>query len=438
MYGNEEENVPGCLSKGISESVANKIYDDMMDFAAYAFNKSHAAAYSVVAYQTAYLKYYHPVEFMAALLTSVIDNSTKVSEYIFSCKSMGIKILPPDINRGVAGFSVSGDLIIYGLASIKGIGWPVVNSIVAERQAHGDFSDIYDFLNRMDGKEINKRVVENLIKAGAFASLSGTRKQLMSVYASYMEGVIRDRKQNMAGQMSLFDIADPDARADIGSSLPDIGEYSKNEMLAFEKEVLGVYVSGHPLEENEALWKRTITNTTLDFVYDETLGSAKVSDGAVVTIGGMIETKTVKYTKKNEIMAFLTIEDLLGTVEVIVWPRDYEKNSRWLIEDSKVFIEGRVSAEDEKDAKLICSRIIPFESIPKKVWIRFKDRASYELQQDRMNKLIADSDGKDIIVIYIDETKEKKTLPANMSISADERTLAALCDAFGSDNIRLT
>ena len=438
VYGNEEENVPGCLSKGISESVANKIYDDMMDFAAYAFNKSHAAAYSVVAYQTAYLKYYHPVEFMAALLTSVIDNSTKVSEYIFSCKSMGIKILPPDINRGVAGFSVSGDLIIYGLASIKGIGWPVVNSIVAERQAHGDFSDIYDFLNRMDGKEINKRVVENLIKAGAFASLSGTRKQLMSVYASYMEGVIRDRKQNMAGQMSLFDIADPDARADIGSTLPDIGEYSKNEMLAFEKEVLGVYVSGHPLEENEALWKRTITNTTLDFVYDETLGSAKVSDGAVVTIGGMIETKTVKYTKKNEIMAFLTIEDLLGTVEVIVWPRDYEKNSRWLIEDSKVFIEGRVSAEDEKDAKLICSRIIPFESIPKKVWIRFKDRASYDLQQDRMNKLIADSDGKDIIVIYIDETKEKKTLPANMSISADERTLAALCDAFGSDNIRLT
>ena len=438
VYGNEEENVPGCLSKGISESVANKIYDDMMDFAAYAFNKSHAAAYSVVAYQTAYLKYYHPVEFMAALLTSVIENSTKVSEYIYSCKSMGLTIMPPDINRGVAGFSVSGDLIIYGLASIKGIGWPVVDSIVREREENGKFTDIFDFLNRMDGKEINKRVVENLIKAGAFDTLNGTRRQLMSVYGDYMDGVIKDRKQNMAGQMSLFDIADADVKSEMGSRLPDIGEYPKNELLALEKEVLGVYVSGHPLEENEALWKRTITNKTTDFTYDETVGSARVSDGAAATIGGMIESKTIKYTKKNEIMAFLTIEDLVGTVEVIVWPRDYEKNSKWLNEDSKVFIEGRISAEDEKDAKLICNRIIPFESIPKKVWIRFKDREEYESQEDRLNKLIADSDGKDIIVIYVDETKERKTLPANMSISADESMMAKLCEAFGSDNVRLT
>ena len=224
----------------------------------------------------------------------------------------------------------------------------------------------------------------------------------------------------------------------MGSRLPDIGEYPKNELLALEKEVLGVYVSGHPLEENEALWKRTITNKTTDFTYDETVGSARVSDGAAATIGGMIESKTIKYTKKNEIMAFLTIEDLVGTVEVIVWPRDYEKNSKWLNEDSKVFIEGRISAEDEKDAKLICNRIIPFESIPKKVWIRFKDREEYESQEDRLNKLIADSDGKDIIVIYVDETKERKTLPANMSISADESMMAKLCEAFGSDNVRLT
>ncbi len=438
VYGNEEENVPGCLSKGISESVANKIYDDMMDFAEYAFNKSHAAAYSVVAYQTAYLKYYHPVEFMAALLTSVIDNSAKVSEYIYSCKSMGLKIMPPDINRGVAGFSVSGDLIIYGLASIKGIGWPVIESIVKERAAGGNFTDIYDFLNRMDGSQINKRVVENLIKAGAFDSLHGTRKQLMSVYAVYMDGVIKDRKQNMTGQMSLFDIAGSDVKSGMTERLPDIGEYPKNELLALEKEVLGVYVSGHPLEENEALWRRTITNKTTDFSYDETVGSAKVEDGSSVTIGGLIETKTVKYTKRNEIMAFLTIEDLVGTVEVIVWPRDYEKNAKWLTEDSKVFIEGRVSAEDEKDAKLICNRIIPFESIPKKVWIRFPNRKEYEDKKDQLNNLIADSDGKDIIVIYIDETKEKKVLPANMSIAADERTVAAFGEAFGSDNIKIT
>lgn len=437
VYGNDEENVPGCLSKGISESVANKIYDEMMDFAEYAFNKSHAAAYAVVAYQTAYLKYHHPVEFMAALLTSVIDNSAKVSEYIYSCKSMGISIIPPDINRGVAGFSVSGNSIVYGLASIKGVGWPVVNSIVANRNERGEFRDIYDFLNRMDGSEINKRVVENLIKAGAFDCLNGTRKQLISVYGGYMDGVIKDRKQNMAGQMSLFDLGDPEMKDELGEKLPDIGEYPKQEKLAYEKEVLGVYVSGHPLEENEALWRRTITNRTNDFKYDETSGETKVSDGQKVTVGGMIESKTIKYTKRNEVMAFLTIEDLVGTVEVIVWPSDYEKNSQWLVEDSKVFVEGRVSAEDEKDAKVICNRIIPFESVPKKLWIRFENRDRYNECEEQLNKLIADSDGKDIIVIYIVETKEKKELSKGMSISADAETVERFCQAFGADNVKL-
>jgi len=438
VYGNPEENVPGCLSKGISESVANKIYDEMMDFAKYAFNKSHAAAYAVIAYQTAYLKYYHPVEFMAALLTSVIDNANKVGEYIYSCKSMGIKILPPDINRGVAGFSACGDSILYGLASIKGVGWPVIEAIVRERETGGSFTDIYDLLARMNGKEVNKRVVENFIKSGALDCLPGNRKQLMSVYASYMDGIQKDKKQNMEGQMSLFDLADADTKSEMAVELPDVPEFSKNELLAMEKEVLGVYVSGHPLEENEAVWRRTITNTTNDFLYDETEGSAKVSDNARVMIGGMIETKTIKYTKTNKIMAFLTIEDLMGTVEVIVWPDDYEKNSKWLNEDSKVFIEGRVSAEEEKDAKVICNRIIPFENIPKKVWIRFDTKQAYSEKEEQLKNLIADSDGKDIIVIYIGETKEKKTLPESMSILADEDMIARLSQAFGVDNVRLT
>ena len=438
VYGNEEEGVPGCLSKGISESVANKIYDEMMDFAEYAFNKSHAAAYAVVAFQTAYLKYYYPVEFMAALLTSVLDNTTKVSEYIYSCKSMGIPILPPDINRGVAGFSASGDSILYGLASIKGIGWPVIEAIVKEREENGDFADIYDFLNRMDGGEVNKRVVENLIKSGAFDALPGTRKQLMAVYATYMDGILKDRKQNMAGQMSLFDIAGRETKEEMSLGLPDIGEFAKNEMLAYEKEVLGVYVSGHPLQENEAVWRRNITNITTDFVYVPEDGGTKVTDGERVTIGGIIETRTVKYTKTNRIMAFLTIEDLVGTVEVIVWPDDYEKNSQWLAEDSKVLIEGRVSAEEEKDAKVICNRIIPFENIPKKVWIRFGTKEEYAENEEKLNNLIADSDGKDIIVIYIDKTKEKKTLPRNMSVAADKELIELLSREFGEGNVKLT
>ena len=438
VYGNEEEGVPGCLSKGISESVANRIYDDMMDFAEYAFNKSHAAAYSVIAYQTAYLKYYHPVEFMAALLTSVIENSTKVGEYIYSCKNMGIHILPPDINRGVAGFSACDGAILYGLASIKGVGWPVIEAIVRERDNAGDFSDLYDFLDRMEGREVNKRVVENMIKAGAFDSLPGTRRQLMAVYPAYMDGIVKDRKQNLAGQMSLFDIMGDDTKSDISPEFPNVGEYPKNELLAYEKEVLGIYVSGHPLEEDEALWRRTITNKTTDFLYDEDDMLIRVIDGEKVVIGGLIETKTVKYTKNNKIMAFLTIEDLVGTVEVIVWPNDYEKNSRYLNEDSKVFIEGRVSAEEEKDAKVICDRIIPFESIPKKIWIKFATKDDYLSKEELLNKTIADSDGKDIIVIYVDETKEKKTLPAGMSVSADDKLIAKLSEAFGSDNVRLT
>lgn len=435
VYGNEQENVPGCISKGIPENVANGIYDSMMDFAKYAFNKSHAAAYAVVAFQTAYMKYYHPVEFMAALLTSVIENSAKVSEYIYTCKSMGIKILPPDINRGVAGFSVSGDTILYGLASIKGVGWPVIEAVVKERE-NGPFRDINDFLTRLNG-EVNKRVTENFIKAGAFDELPGTRKQLINVYGQYIDNIAQDKKHNMAGQMSLFDIVDDDVKESMAVELPDIGEFSKNELLAYEKEVLGIYVSGHPLEVDEAVWRKNITNMTSDFVLDEETNETKVTDGARATVGGLIETKTVKYTKSNKVMAFLTIEDLVGTVEVIVWPNDYEKNARWLNEDAKVFIEGRISAEEDKDAKLICDKIIPFEMIPKKVWIKFATKADYEEKEGELTKAIADSDGKDIIVIYIEATKEMKSLPKSQSVMADTVLIEKLSGLFGKDNVKV-
>ena len=437
VYGNESEGVPGCLSKGIPENVANKIYDSMMDFAKYAFNKSHAAAYAVVAYQTAYLKYYYPVEFMAALLTSVIDNSAKVSEYIYTCKSMGISILPPDINRGVAGFSVSGDSILYGLASIKGVGWPVIEAVVKERE-NGPFRDINDFLTRMEGHEVNKRVVENFIKAGAFDCLPGTRKQLMSVYSLYMDNIISDRKHNLAGQMSLFDIVDEDTKEDMTVELPDIGEFSKNDILAYEKEVLGIYVSGHPLEEDENMWRKHITNMTSDFVLDEDTNTTKAVDGARATVGGIIESKTIKYTKNNKVMAFLTIEDLVGTVEVIVWPNDYEKNSKWLTEDSRVFIEGRISAEEDKDAKLICDKIIPFEQIPKKLWVKFATKEDYVQNEKLLLSTIAEFDGKDIIVIYIEATKEMKSLPRSQSVRADEELIFKLSEIFGKDNVKIT
>ncbi len=361
VYGNEEEGVPGCVANGISEQVAGQIYEDMMDFAKYAFNKSHAACYAVVAYQTAYLKYYYPVEYMAALLTSVIDNTKKVSEYILTCRSMDIAILPPDINEGEAGFSVSEGAIRYALTAIKGVGWPVIEAIVAERKARGRFTNLKDFITRVADLDVNKRAIENFIKAGALDSLGGTRKQCMSVYVQILDHITKDKKNNLAGQLSLFDIATEDQKEEFDIRMPEVGEYPKEMMLGFEKEVLGIYVSGHPLEEYQELWERTISNRTTDFMLDEESDTVVAEDGRTTIIGGLIADKNVKYTKNDQIMAFLNIEDLVGNVEVIVFPRDYERYANLLTEDAKVFIKGRIAVEEEKDGKVICEQIATFE-----------------------------------------------------------------------------
>lgn len=318
VYGNPEENVPGCIARGIDEKVANKIYDNMIDFAKYAFNKSHAAAYAVVAYQTAYLKYYYPVEFMAALMTSVLDNTSKVSEYIYTCRQMGIAILPPDINEGEGGFSVSGQAIRYGLSAIKSIGRPVIDAIVEERKIRGPFTTLKDFITRLSGREVNKRTIENFIKAGALDGLEGNRRQKMMIYGSLLDTLNQEKKTTMAGQMTLFDIAPEEDKAEYEIKLPNVEEYDKEVLLGFEKEVLGIYISGHPLEEYMERLKKNTNAVTTDFVLDEETGTLKVSDGAKVRIGGMITDKVIKYTKSNKAMAFITLEDLVGTVEIII------------------------------------------------------------------------------------------------------------------------
>ena len=437
VYGNAEENVPGCVSSGISESVASHIYDEMMDFAKYAFNKSHAACYAVVAYQTAYLKYYYPVEFMAALMTSVIDNSGKVAEYIMTCRSMGITILPPDINQGESGFSVNGTSIRYALTAIKSVGRPVIETVVEERKARGPFTNLKDFITRVADKDVNKKAIENFIKAGAFDSLPGTRKQFMSAYVQIMEHIVRDKKNNMAGQMSLFDIVDDSQKDDFDVKLPDVGEYPKEMLLAFEKEVLGIYISGHPLEEQEELWRKGITNTTSDFVLDEESGETVVKDNATAVIGGMIADKKIKYTKNDKIMAFLQVEDLVGSVEVIVFPRDYEKNSDKLMEDNKVFIRGRVSLEEDRDGKLICEKITAFDEIPKKLWIKFPTKEAFEQEAEQLLSLLADSDGKDGVVIYIHEPRAMKQLPPNRNVEANEALCEKLVQRYGKENIKV-
>ena len=437
IYGNKEEGVPGCVANGIPEKVASQIYDDMMDFAKYAFNKSHAACYAVVSYQTAYLKYYYPVEFMAALMTSVIDNSGKVAEYIMVCRSMGIDILPPDINQGESGFSVDGKAIRYALTAIKSVGRPVIDAVVQERKARGPYTNLKDFITRMADKDVNKKAVENFIKAGAFDSLPGTRKQFMSAYVQIMEHIVKDKKNNMAGQLSLFDIADESQKEDFDVKLPDVGEYSKEMLLAFEKEVLGVYISGHPLEEQEELWRKGITNTTADFVINEEIGEPAVRDNMPAIIGGIIVDKKIKYTKNDKIMAFLQIEDLVGSVEVIVFPRDYEKNSDKLLEDNKVFVRGRVSLEEERDGKLICEKITAFDEIPKKLWIKFPSKEAYESRSKELLDLLAESDGKDSVIIYIEEIKAMKKLPPNWNVNADEQLAKVLSEKFGKENVKI-
>ena len=437
VYGNPEENVPGCIANGIDEKTANQIYDEMIDFAKYAFNKSHAAAYAVVAYQTAWLKYYYPVEFMAALMTSVIDNSGKVSEYIYTCRQMGIEILPPDINKGVGNFSVDNGRIRYGLAAIKSIGRPVIEAIIKEREAAGEFKTLKDFIERLSGKEVNKRTIESFIKSGAFDSLGGTRKQFMVIYLQVMDQVNRERKYSMTGQMSLFDMVSDDQKAEFDIPLPNVGEYEKETKLAFEKEVLGIYLSGHPLEEYEDKWKKNITRTTLEFQLDEETGRAKVHDGAKETVGGMITAKTIKYTKNNKVMAFLTLEDLAGSVEVIVFPKDYEKNQQYLEEESKVFIRGRVSEEDEADSKLICETVIPFEQTRKELWLQYPDKAAYLAGEQELFAMLADTEGDDEVIIYCRKEKAVKKLPPGRNVKADKVLLSRLTNYLGEACVKL-
>ena len=437
IYGNEERGIDGCIKRGISEEVAKKIYDDMTDFAKYAFNKSHAAAYAVVSYQTAYLKCHYPVEFMAALMTSFMEHTGKITEYIMTCRQMGIEILSPDINEGDYGFTPYEGNIRYGLAAIKGVGRPVIDEIVEERKAGGPYVNLKDFCTRLSGRSVNKRTVESFIKAGALDCLPGTRKQKMLVYADVIDDVSRQKKTTMTGQMSLFDFAEPEEQKELDIVMPEVGEYDKEEILAFEKEVLGVYISGHPLEQYVGLLERNITNRTTDFVTADGEMAPKVRDQAPAVIGGMITAKTVKTTRTNSLMAFITLEDLYGTVEVIVFPRDYDKNRSVIEEDRKVLIKGRVTVEEDKPAKLICSEILPFDELDKDLWLQFETRADYEREERFVLDAVRRYDGRDMVHIYLHKERAHKLLPRSYATRAEGELLEILRDRLGADNVKV-
>lgn len=438
VYGNEKEGVKGCIANGIDEKTADHIYDEMIDFAKYAFNKSHAAAYAVVSYQTAYLKYYYPKEFMAALMSSVMDNVSKFSEYILTCRRMmDIAILPPDINEGESGFSVSGDGIRYGLSAIKSVGRPVVDAILEERKKNGVFSSMEDFINRMTNKEVNRRTIENFIKSGAMDSLPGTRRQKVAVAPVLLDNKARERKNAWEGQMSLFDLVSEEEKKEYQVSFPDVGEYSKEELLAFEKDILGVYISGHPLDDYEGLWRKNITATAADFIVDEETEEAAVKDGMKAVVGGLVAGKVVKTTRSNQLMAFITLEDLMGSVEVIVFPKNYEADRDILTEDSKIFIKGRVSLGDEPVGKLVCEQVIPFAKVPRELWLQFEDKEMYQAMEGTILGILKESEGPDSVVIYLKKERAKKILPANWKVEAAGELLDTLVCKLGEKNVKL-
>ena len=438
VYGDAERGINGCVANGIAEAAANSIYDSMVDFAKYAFNKSHAAAYAKISVQTAWLKHYYPVEFMAALMTSVIDNSAKAAEYLYSCRDMGITVLPPDINCGLGEFTAEGEHVRYGLYAIKSLGRPVIDQIIEERNIGGKFRTLSDFIERTCQKDmINKRAIENLIKAGACDSLDGTRKQMTLVYASIVDSVQHDKKATLTGQMSLFDFVSEDDKKDFEIQYPDVGEFDPEVSLAFEKEVLGIYLSGHPLEKYKDKLKKNITASAIDFVLDEETNAVNIADNEKVIVGGMIAAKTVKFTRNNQAMAFITIEDLTGTVEVIVFPRDYERYQRYIQTDAKIFVVGHATVEDEQNGKIICEKIIDFDETPKQLWLKFDTMDDYTQKERVVMDMLRQSDGGNEVIIYISDTKQMKKLGRNYSVNAGAELVGALGNYLGIENVKI-
>lgn len=461
VYGDPERNIVGCVANGIAEEAANKIYDSMVDFAKYAFNKSHAAAYAVISMQTAWLKRYYPVEFMAALLTSVIDSSNKLVSYLMAAREMGITVLPPDINEGYGVFTPEDGNIRYGLYAIKALGRPVIDRILEERELGGKYKTLADFVQRTTDREVNKRALENLIKAGACDSLDGNRQQMIAVHISLVDQATQNKKNNMSGQMSLFELVAEEDKVDFAVQYPKLPEYDKEILLGFEKEVLGIYLSGHPLEDYQDKIKKNITATAIDFIveeeyeassgveasdnaegiaesenFEDTDGSKNIRDNQHVVVGGIIAQKTIKYTKTNKQMAFLQLEDMTGTVEVIAFPRDYERYGMLMNEDAKVFVVGHASFEANANGKIICERIVPFEDTPKSVWLQFATMEEYSQKEQELYALIKDSDGDDEIRIYIESTKQYKTLGTRHGVHADSTLLNKLFAFLGEKNVK--
>lgn len=437
--------VPGCVRNGIKEEIANKIFDQMMDFASYAFNKSHAAAYAVVAYQTAYLMRYYPTEFIAAMLNSVIGNNEKVAYYVRFANEKGIEVLPPDINKSYSKFNAQEDKIIFGMASIKNVGVNVIESIVESRNDKGNFIDLIDFCNKVDLSCVNKRAVESLIKSGAFDVFGIYRSKMLAVYEKILDGTNNDRKKNINGQINLFSDFEENT---VKIEYPNVKEFDKKYILAMEKEMTGLYISGHPLEEykdilNESIIIKIPEITNCETLEDELIEQErKIKDGEIVKIGGIVTSINKKITKNNEMMAFMTIEDLYAAIEVIVFPKTFNKYRDLIYEDSMLLLKGRVNIREGEQPKILCEYIEPLSKDEEKtysynkIYIRIEEEKSVTDVMKKLKPVCLQYRGNIPIYLYINENRKTFLINQELWVNSDKDILFYFENKFGKDNVK--
>ena len=369
VHGDPSRSIAGAVANGVPETVANSIYDEILDFASYAFNKAHAVCYAIVSYRTAYMKRHYPGEYMAALLSSVLDNGQKISEYTSECRDLGLVLLPPDVNESQAGFSVSGRNIRFGLAAIKGLGRNAVAQLEEERRTGGAFRSFEDFLRRMNGKDFNRRAVENLIRAGGFDSFGYNRKALVSITGFAIESISRETRDNISGQIDLFgswgEESEEETPAEDSIPIPEMDDYTAKEKMAMEKEITGLYLSGHPMDEYRNTVRRVgavpISAIMAAFSSDE--GPGDFEDGQLVTIAGVIDSHRTRTTKNNSLMCYVQLEDDSGTIELIVFQKALDLCGSYIIDNQAVLVRGRISVRDEKEAQIMVDSLRPLSDL---------------------------------------------------------------------------
>ena len=442
VHGDAARNIPGALARGVSEDVANSIYDEILDFASYAFNKAHAVSYAIVAYRTAYMKCHYPREYMAALLSSILDNSQKVAEYIAECRELGIRLLPPDVNESDADFTVSGENIRFGLVAIKSVGRASIENLVAERRENGPFKSFEDFCRRINGKDLNRRAVENLIRAGAFDSMGYKRRALLDIAGAVLDSISQSLRDNIAGQMGLFGDAELEGNAPAAIPIPQVEEFSPMELMAMEKETTGLYLSGHPMDGYRDAVRRIgavpLGAVMADFAAED--GPHRFADNQNITVAGVVAAAKTRTTRSNTLMSYIQLEDDTGSMELMAFQKALDKGGIYVKENAAIIVKGRISARDEKEPQLMVDSIRPISdvdalgaSVPppaeKKLWVKLKSQNDPELK--RIQLLLTMFPGSQQMILYCQA--ENKRIGAKCLIH--EGLVAELKERLGDANV---